>query len=35
MPKDYKRVLSVMQAAESEGLDESSTLARVMEAAHG
>jgi glutamate synthase (NADPH/NADH) large chain len=35
MPKDYKRVLTVMHAAEAEGLDESTTLARVMEAAHG
>jgi hypothetical protein len=35
MPKDYKRVLTVMQAADAEGLDEATTLTRVMEAAHG
>jgi glutamate synthase (NADPH/NADH) large chain len=35
MPLDYKRVLTVMKQAEEEGLDEASTLERVMEAAHG
>jgi glutamate synthase (NADPH/NADH) large chain len=35
MPTDYKRVLAVMRAAESEGLSEEETLQRVMEAAHG
>ncbi len=33
MPVDYKRVLSVMAQAESEGLDEAATVDRVMEAA--
>jgi glutamate synthase (NADPH/NADH) large chain len=35
MPKDYRRVLRVMREAEENGLSESETLARVMEAAHG
>jgi glutamate synthase (NADPH/NADH) large chain len=35
MPTDYKRVLTVMQAAQEGGLDEPATLTRVMEAAHG
>jgi glutamate synthase (NADPH/NADH) large chain len=35
MPKDYRRVLTVMRAAERDGLSEEQTLARVMEAAHG
>jgi glutamate synthase (NADPH/NADH) large chain len=35
MPKDYRRVLSVLREAEREGLDEGATMARVMEAAHG
>jgi glutamate synthase (NADPH/NADH) large chain len=35
MPKDYRRVLTVMRDADREGLSESETLARVMEAAHG
>ncbi len=30
MPRDYKRVLTVMREAEAAGLDESATLARVM-----
>jgi glutamate synthase domain-containing protein 3 len=35
MPLDYRRVLAVMKQAQTEGLDEDATLARVMEAAHG
>ncbi len=35
MPVDYRRVLSVMAQAESDGLDESETVNRVMEAARG
>jgi glutamate synthase (NADPH/NADH) large chain len=35
MPLDYKRVLEVMAVAESEGLDEPTTLQRVMQASHG
>ena len=35
MPLDYRRVLAVMRQAEAEGLDETETLQRVMEAAHG
>jgi glutamate synthase (NADPH/NADH) large chain len=35
MPVDYQRVLDVMQKAEAEGLDEETTLARVMEASRG
>jgi glutamate synthase (NADPH/NADH) large chain len=35
MPLDYKRVLTVMKSAEADGLDESATLQRVMQAAHG
>jgi glutamate synthase (NADPH/NADH) large chain len=35
MPKDYRRVLSVMADAERAGLSESETLAKVMEASHG
>ncbi|HRE02731.1 MAG TPA: hypothetical protein PLV68_15620, partial [Ilumatobacteraceae bacterium] len=31
MPRDYKRVLAVMQAAAAEGLDEAAAAARVME----
>ena len=30
MPTDYKRVLTVMKQAEADGLDEATTLARVM-----
>lgn len=35
MPKDYKRVLTVMREAAAEGLDEETTVDRVMEAARG
>jgi glutamate synthase (NADPH/NADH) large chain len=35
MPKDYRRVLTVLREAEREGLDEGSTMVRVMEASHG
>jgi glutamate synthase (NADPH) large chain len=35
MPMDYQRVLAVMKAAAAEGLDESATVDRVMEAARG
>jgi glutamate synthase (NADPH/NADH) large chain len=35
MPRDYRRVLDVMQAAETEGLAEEETLGRVMAASHG
>jgi glutamate synthase (NADPH/NADH) large chain len=35
MPVDYKRVLTVMAAAEAEGLDEAETVERIMEAARG
>jgi glutamate synthase (NADPH/NADH) large chain len=35
MPIDYQRVLSVMAAAEADGLDEAATLDRVMEASRG
>ena len=35
MPKDYRRVLTVMADAERAGLSESETLAKVMEASHG
>jgi glutamate synthase (NADPH/NADH) large chain len=35
MPLDYRRVLTVMKQAETEGLGEEATLARVMAAAHG
>lgn len=35
MPRDYKRVLEVMEAARAEGLDEQQTLDKVMEAARG
>jgi glutamate synthase (NADPH/NADH) large chain len=35
MPVDYKRVLEVMETAESNGLPEDETLSRVMAAAHG
>ncbi|MEM9041972.1 MAG: glutamate synthase large subunit [Actinomycetota bacterium] len=33
MPRDYKRVLTVMANAEADGLDEQATVERVMEAA--
>jgi len=35
MPTDYQRVLTVMAAAEAEGLDDAATLERVMEASRG
>ncbi len=35
MPLDYRRVLDVMDAAAHEGLDETATVERVMEAARG
>jgi hypothetical protein len=35
MPRDYRRVLDVMTAAEADGLPEEETLGRVMAAAHG
>ncbi len=35
MPRDYARVLAVMQQAEEDGLDELATLDKVMEAARG
>jgi glutamate synthase (NADPH/NADH) large chain len=35
MPTDYKRVLTVMKQAETDGLDEDATMKRVMEASHG
>jgi glutamate synthase (NADPH/NADH) large chain len=35
MPRDYKKVLTVMAAAKAEGLNEADTSARVMEASRG
>ncbi|MFZ4812303.1 MAG: glutamate synthase large subunit, partial [Ilumatobacteraceae bacterium] len=35
MPRDYARVLSVMQQAADDGLDEAATLDKVMEASRG
>jgi glutamate synthase (NADPH/NADH) large chain len=35
MPTDYKRVLTVMKDAEAAGLDQESTVAKIMEAARG
>ncbi len=35
MPRDYKRVLAVMQEAAASGLSDDETIARVMAAAHG
>jgi glutamate synthase (NADPH/NADH) large chain len=35
MPRDYRRVLAVLEAAEADGLAEDETLGRVMAAAHG
>jgi glutamate synthase (NADPH/NADH) large chain len=35
MPKDYRRVLTVMRDADRDGLSDEETLARVMAAAHG
>jgi glutamate synthase (NADPH/NADH) large chain len=35
MPRDYKKVLTVIEAARAEGLNESDTAQRIMEAARG
>jgi len=35
MPLDYRRVLDVMKQAETDGLTETETMHRVMQAAHG
>jgi glutamate synthase (NADPH/NADH) large chain len=35
MPRDYRRVLEQIRAAEAEGLDEEETLDRVMAASRG
>ena len=35
MPRDYRRVLEQIRAAEAEGLDEEATLDRVMAASRG
>jgi glutamate synthase (NADPH/NADH) large chain len=35
MPTDYKRVLTVIEEAEAAGLDEETTVDRIMEAARG
>jgi glutamate synthase (NADPH/NADH) large chain len=35
MPRDYRKVLTVMEAARAEGLNESDTAQRIMEAARG
>jgi glutamate synthase (NADPH/NADH) large chain len=35
MPRDYRRVLNVMRQAAAEGLDEATTLQKVMEASRG
>jgi glutamate synthase (NADPH/NADH) large chain len=35
MPKDYRRVLTVLRDAERDGLGEEATMRRVMEASHG
>ena len=35
MPLDYRRVLTVMKQAETEGLSEDETMKRVMAASHG
>ncbi|MGE5209955.1 MAG: glutamate synthase-related protein, partial [Acidobacteriota bacterium] len=35
MPKDYKRVLTVIAESEAAGLDETTTVDRIMEAARG
>ncbi|HKA04824.1 MAG TPA: hypothetical protein VKD67_10855, partial [Acidimicrobiales bacterium] len=35
MPRDFRRVLDVMTAAEADGLPEDETLGLVMAAAHG
>jgi glutamate synthase (NADPH) large chain len=33
MPKDYKRVLTVIAESKAAGLDEAATVDRIMEAA--
>jgi glutamate synthase (NADPH/NADH) large chain len=35
MPRDYKKVLAVMAAAQAEGLNEAETANKVMEASRG
>jgi glutamate synthase (NADPH/NADH) large chain len=35
MPRDYKRVLTVMREAEEHGFSDQEALGRVMVAAHG
>ena len=35
MPRDYERVLAVLEAATAEGLSEVATSERVMESVHG
>jgi predicted dienelactone hydrolase len=35
MPRDYKRVLTVMREAEEHGLSDHEALGRVMVTAHG
>jgi glutamate synthase (NADPH) large chain len=35
MPRDYKKVLTVIEAAHKDGLDEAETSHRIMEAARG
>ena len=35
MPKDYRRVLSVVREAERLGLSQEETDVKVMESAHG
>ena len=35
LPRDYAKVLAARSAAEAEGLDETTTTTRMMEAAHG
>jgi glutamate synthase (NADPH/NADH) large chain len=35
MPKDYQRVLTVMERSRAEGLDDATTVERIMEAARG
>ncbi|HZI45531.1 MAG TPA: glutamate synthase subunit alpha, partial [Ilumatobacter sp.] len=35
MPTDYKRVLTVMKDSDAQGLDQETTVAKIMEAARG
>ena len=35
MPTDYKRVLTVIKESDAEGLDQETTVAKIMEAARG